>query len=314
MTEAVTQPGILPDDLVPPPTRQPQKQSTRPPVENIPLVRSVASAPSAPPSIPNMPTIPPAVPAPVSMPAQPRGFADPQQGQQWWSRSEAEMSNGAVPQMSRPQVQPGMLYSSPTSNRIRRASPRRTNRRAVVAAIVGGGVVAASAGIAIKFNLLHLLANGNTATAHNGPGGQSAQRPPNGQTQGAGGTQSPKTTPTAATQKPTQQPTKAPPAHTGTVVGSTTLASNTSRVFTNPQDGKGSLLIHLPKGSFAAYESACTHEGVTVNYDPNTMTLVCPAHGAIFDPTSGQVLQGPATRALTAVAIKVNTDGTITVG
>jgi len=64
-----------------------------------------------------------------------------------------------------------------------------------------------------------------------------------------------------------------------------------------------------------AYEQACTHQAVTVHYDPATHTLVCPAHGSIFDPANGgKVLQGPATRPLPAVTVRVNVDGTITAG
>jgi Rieske Fe-S protein len=98
--------------------------------------------------------------------------------------------------------------------------------------------------------------------------------------------------------------------------GSTSLAINTSVEFANPLDGKASLLIHLPDtNNFVAYERACTHEGVAVNYDAATHTLVCPAHGSVFDPANGgKVLQGPATRPLPSIVIHVNADGTITVG
>jgi Rieske Fe-S protein len=164
----------------------------------------------------------------------------------------------------------------------------------------------------VKFNLLHSLTAGNAATANvgNKTGGTTAQA-----------TQAPKPTAQApkptvqATQapKPTMQPTQPPATHTGTVVGTTALAANSSKVFTNPKDGAGSLLIHGSNGAFVAFESACTHEGVTVHYDTGTMTIVCPAHGSIFNAATGQVIQGPAAQPLPAVAIKVNADGTITV-
>ena len=98
-------------------------------------------------------------------------------------------------------------------------------------------------------------------------------------------------------------------------IGLTSQARNSARTFANPRDGQQSLLIHLPDGSFVAYERACTHRGVYVDYDPGTRRLVCPAHGAIFDPAqAGQVLQGPATTPLPAVPLQVQADGTITVG
>jgi Rieske Fe-S protein len=103
--------------------------------------------------------------------------------------------------------------------------------------------------------------------------------------------------------------------HMGTVIGSSTMMLNSSMDFKNPADNKVSLLVRLPNGHFVAYEKACTHEQVSVHYDPMTHTLVCPAHGSIFDPAhNGAVLQGPATRPLTQVKVHVNADGTITTG
>jgi serine/threonine protein kinase/Rieske Fe-S protein len=105
------------------------------------------------------------------------------------------------------------------------------------------------------------------------------------------------------------------PGHMGTVIGQTTLALNATSIFTNPADGQGSLLIHLPDNRFVAYERACTHEQVPVYYDTKTKELVCPAHGAIFDPArGGAVVQGPATQPLPSVKISVNSDGTIMAG
>jgi hypothetical protein len=57
------------------------------------------------------------------------------------------------------------------------------------------------------------------------------------------------------------QPTQPAPIPTGTVIGSTTQATNSAVSFTNPTDGQGSLLIHLPNGKFVACERACTHQG-----------------------------------------------------
>jgi serine/threonine protein kinase len=125
-----------------------------------------------------------------------------------------------------------------------------------------------------------------------------------------------------ATSKPTSKPTKAPtraatkaPTHTGTVIGSTALAANSSHTFTNPADGASSLLIRLANGNYVACERACTHAGVAVNYDPAQKMIVCPAHGAIFDPANGfSHVSGPGNGPLTRVAIRVNGDGTITTG
>jgi serine/threonine protein kinase len=127
-------------------------------------------------------------------------------------------------------------------------------------------------------------------------------------------TQKPKPSPSAQpTQKPTPKPTQPP--HKGTVIGSTSQGTNSAKGFNNPADGHGSLLVRLPNGNFVACEKACTHEGVPVAYDPGSQKLVCPAHGAVFDPMQGFGLtSGPGNGPLPTVTIHVNSDGTITTG
>jgi serine/threonine protein kinase len=123
-------------------------------------------------------------------------------------------------------------------------------------------------------------------------------------------TQPQKSAPTAKPQIPTAAPTPVPqPQHTGTVIGSTSIATNTAQSFSNGTN----LLIHLPNGNFVAYNRACTHVGVPVDYDPGSQQLVCPAHGAVFDPANNaNPVSGPANGPLSAVTIHVNGDGTIT--
>ncbi len=123
------------------------------------------------------------------------------------------------------------------------------------------------------------------------------------------------------TPKPTPTPTPKPtptPSHTGTVIGYTSQATNSAKSFTNPADGNDSLLIHLGNGNFVACERACTHQGVAVNYDSGGGKVVCPAHGAIFDPANGfSYVPGsgpPGLNPLHQVTIRVNADGTITTG
>jgi serine/threonine-protein kinase len=115
--------------------------------------------------------------------------------------------------------------------------------------------------------------------------------------------------------KPMKQPMRnAAPAQNKKSIGSTKQAVNSTSIFTNPADNKASLLVRLANGQFVAFESACTHQGVTVYLDQATQKLVCPLHGAVFDPANNAaVLQGPAVRPLLAVTIHVQADGSITV-
>jgi serine/threonine-protein kinase len=157
-----------------------------------------------------------------------------------------------------------------------------------------------------------------SSTPRTHPSPTKGTQPTPGSTPLPGSTPAPGSTP-QPTPKPTQPPpptpTPTPPQHTGTVIGHTNMATNSSVSFTNPADGQGGLLIHLSNGNFVACERACTHAGVPVNYDAGSGKLLCPAHGAIFDPANAfSVVQGPANKSLPVVSIRVNADGTITTG
>lgn len=102
--------------------------------------------------------------------------------------------------------------------------------------------------------------------------------------------------------------------------GPTTIAevsqvpANSAASFTVPGSGDPGVLVHLPDGKFVAYDAVCTHNGCTVQYDPSSHMLICPCHGAEFDPThSASVVAGPAPAPLTPVSVSVNSStGAIT--
>lgn len=56
--------------------------------------------------------------------------------------------------------------------------------------------------------------------------------------------------------------------------------------------------------SFVAYSAVCPHAGATVEYNANTSSFLCPAHGSTFSAT-GALIQGPATRGLTKLEIEI---------
>ena len=64
-------------------------------------------------------------------------------------------------------------------------------------------------------------------------------------------------------------------------------------------------LLVLDGGGFAAVSSICTHRGCTV--DLGGPGLACPCHGSQYD-RAGQVVRGPANRALTRYAVTTSGD------
>ncbi len=239
------------------------------------------------------------------------------------------------------------LADTPTAQPAQAQPGPRPNRRRVVAMLAAGGVLTVGVLGVSGLGLARILQqtshssqtasvqspNSTVSAAKNIPAATKTNGQPQNMptaTQQATPTPQPTAPPAQAvpTTAPAPAPTKAPPPPTpapqptpttppqnnGTVIGATSMAANSAKDFTNA-DNAASILIHLPNGSFAAFEKACTHMGVLVNYDSGTQQLVCPAHGSIFDPANGgRVTHGPAMTPLQRIAISVNANGTITIG
>jgi Rieske Fe-S protein len=67
--------------------------------------------------------------------------------------------------------------------------------------------------------------------------------------------------------------------------------------------GKPVIVSQKVAGTVAAFSAICSHMGCTVG--SGGAQLHCPCHGSIYDAFTGDVVHGPAQRALTPITVKV---------
>ncbi len=85
------------------------------------------------------------------------------------------------------------------------------------------------------------------------------------------------------------------------------VPTNSAVTFTIPSNGDPGVLVHLNNGKFVCFDATCTHAGCPVSFDSGSGLLICPCHGAEFDPTNNAaVVSGPAPSPLTSVPFNVN--------
>lgn len=79
----------------------------------------------------------------------------------------------------------------------------------------------------------------------------------------------------------------------------------------------GFSLVLLRRGpQVHAYHNECPHAGRRLDWAPGKFlvkdgTIVCAAHGAVFDVGSGACLGGPCRSGLARVPVQVQDDGTV---
>ncbi len=172
-----------------------------------------------------------------------------------------------------------------------------TRRNFLWGLVTGGGGMLAILWLAQN---LHLLPQAPAETATTVPG-DTATSVPTDTAPASVSTNPPAATPTSGT--------------SGTTITQVSAVPTNSAVnFTIPSNGDPGVLVHLNNGKFVAFDATCTHAGCPVQYDPSSKYLLCPCHGAVFDPANAAaVVQGPTNTPLTGVPIRIdNATGTIT--
>src|SRR5262249_7349222 len=70
-------------------------------------------------------------------------------------------------------------------------------------------------------------------------------------------------------------------------------------------EGKSLALFNVG-GTYYALNNACTHRGGPLSEGAlNGDQVTCPWHGAVFDATTGEVVQGPATKDVACYRVRV---------
>ncbi len=98
------------------------------------------------------------------------------------------------------------------------------------------------------------------------------------------------------------------------IVGAADMPKNSSLDFLWPTQTRPfdtNLLIKDPKGNYVAFNRICTHLQCLVNYDQNSQTIQCPCHGSVYDAKTGNVVSGPAPRALPTIKLEEDSDGIV---
>ena len=167
---------------------------------------------------------------------------------------------------------------------------RSSRRNFLLGTLTGGAGILA---LTWLWNALHIFPASGVQSGENGGGASPAATPTSNASNGNSAT---------------------PTAGASPIAQVSSVQNNSSVSFTIASNGDPGILVRLNDGKFVAYDATCTHAGCPVDYDSGSQMLVCPCHGAAFDPAkAAAVVQGPASTPLTNVPIHIdNATGAIT--
>ncbi len=161
--------------------------------------------------------------------------------------------------------------------------------------LVGGAKVQSSGTTTLSADAKH-PGSSTTTTAPPATGSPSTTAP------AAGGSPTTTTTPSSTT--------TTAPAPAGNRLGpASTVPVGGAATFTDPATSGPGLVLRPSSDHFVAFSAVCPHAGCTVRYQSGAHLIACPCHGSQFDPTTGAVIQGPATRGLTKIPVTEGTTG-----
>ncbi len=78
---------------------------------------------------------------------------------------------------------------------------------------------------------------------------------------------------------------------------SSQVVAGQGATYTDPSTGESDIVIREAGNGLKAFSAVCTHAGCTVGYQGGQ--IICPCHGATYDPQTGAVTGGPAPQGLT---------------
>jgi thiosulfate dehydrogenase [quinone] large subunit len=110
--------------------------------------------------------------------------------------------------------------------------------------------------------------------------------------------------PASTTTPSTDAPTTTAPTPAGHRLGpSSDVPVGGAAQFTDPASGGPGLVLQPAADTFVAFSAVCPHAGCTVAFAKSSDIIACPCHGSEFNPRTGALVRGPATRGLTPIPV-----------